>query len=66
MMRKEDALVKAAKDGDIEKIRTILSDVEKAGEESLRLETREKIIAGTILGVTLGMALLAFVWTANG
>ncbi|KAG6543627.1 hypothetical protein Mapa_014990 [Marchantia paleacea] len=66
MMRMEDALVKAAKDGDIEKIRTILSDVEKAGQESLRLETKEKIIAGTILGTTLGMALLAFVWTANG
>ncbi|CAM6083016.1 unnamed protein product [Calypogeia fissa] len=66
MMESEDAFVKAAKDGDMEKIRQILREVEKTGQESSRLKVTECIYAASILTALFALVLLAFVWTENG
>lgn len=66
MTENVDAFVKAAKDGDMEKIRQILSDVEKAGQESSGMKVTEWIYAGSVLTGMFALVLVAFVWTENG
>lgn len=63
----EDELQKAAKEGDVERIRSILSRASAAaGEEKSMAGTALLLSAGLTLFVTLGLGLLAFVLTSDG
>lgn len=62
----EDDIQKAAKEGDLEKIRSILSQTSKAGTEEKLSERQLLLAGGFILLLTLGLGLLAFVLTADG
>lgn len=62
----EGDIQKAAKEGDLEKIRAMLSKVDKAGLEEKVSERTLFIFGAAILLTTLGLGLLAFTWTADG
>jgi len=62
----EDDFQKAAKEGDLEKIRSMLSKFNKTGKEKNESHWSNTISGGFILFITLGIGLLAFTWTADG
>lgn len=62
----EDDIHKAAKEGDLEKIRSMLSKFNKTGKEQKESHWSNTISGGFILFITLGIGLLAFTWTADG
>ncbi|XP_024386487.1 protein PHLOEM UNLOADING MODULATOR [Physcomitrium patens] len=62
----EDDLQKAAKEGDLEGIRSMLNRVSKSGAEEKASERTLLLVAGSILFMTLGLGLLAFKLTADG
>lgn len=62
----EGDIQKAAKEGDLDKIRSMLTKVDKAGKEEKLSDTVLYIFGGGILFTTLSLGLLAFVWTADG
>lgn len=62
----EDVIQKAAKEGDLEKIRSILSQTSKAGTDE-KLSGRVLLFTGVfLLSITLGVGLLAFLLTSDG
>jgi hypothetical protein len=66
LLKSEDALVKAAKDGDLEKIRKILSKVEESGHDRSRMTRTDWIYAASVLTTLFAIVLLLFIWTENG
>jgi hypothetical protein len=57
---------KAAKEGDLEKVRSMLNRVDKAGKEEKISDTTLYTFGGIIIFATLSLGLLAFTWTADG
>ncbi len=57
---------KATKEGDLEKMRSMLNRVDKAGKEEKISDTTLYTFGGIIIFATLSLGLLAFTWTADG
>jgi hypothetical protein len=62
----EGDIQKAAKEGDPEKVQSMLNRVDKAGKEEKILDTTLYTFGGIIIFATLSLGLLAFTWTADG
>jgi hypothetical protein len=62
----EGDIQKAAKEGDLEKVRSMLNRVDKAGKEEKISDTTLYTFGGIIIFATLSLGLLAFTWTADG
>lgn len=62
----EDDLQKAAGEGDLERIRSMLSNVNRTGKEEKQSHWTNMLSGGFILFITLSLGLLAFTWTADG
>jgi len=62
----EDDLQKAAEEGDLETIRSMLSKFNRIGKEVKEPHWSNTMSVGFILFITLGIGLLAFTWTMDG
>lgn len=62
----ESKLLQAAKDGDVDKIRLLLCEIETVLDEKRSSKFTILIFGTVITAFSLGIGLLAFVWTADG
>ncbi|KAH7427031.1 hypothetical protein KP509_10G026800 [Ceratopteris richardii] len=65
-LKMESKLVQAAKDGDVDQIRSLLANLQNVNRESKMSRKALAVFGVFIVCLSLGLALLAFVWTADG
>lgn len=62
----EGKLLQAAKDADVDRIRSLLGEIETVGKEKPVSKLAMAVFGMVVTAVSLGIGLLAFVWTADG
>ncbi|KAG0613952.1 hypothetical protein M758_6G140300 [Ceratodon purpureus] len=62
----QDTIEKAANEGDLEKIKSMLCKAHKSDVKENKLDWVTMFCGGFVLLMTLGLGLLAFIWTADG
>ncbi|MCO5578112.1 hypothetical protein L7F22_031950 [Adiantum nelumboides] len=65
-LKMEGKFIQAAKDGDLDTIRSLLGDIQNVGKERRVSRLALAMFGVLVTSLSLGLALLAFVWTADG
>lgn len=65
-LKVEGKFLQAAKDGDVERIRALLDELEHAGKEKRVSRLALAVFGVVVITLSLSLGLLAFVWTVDG